>query len=78
MKYIHIMLGKKNDIHQNFLRLKKTRDGTGYHGIQLYNALPPAVKLLNETKFKSRLKMYLSTNAFYSVEEFLLSDLSQI
>lgn len=68
----------KNNIHQNFLRLKKTRDGTGYYGIQLYNALPPEVKLLNDARFKAKIKTYLLSNAFYSLEEFLSSDLTQI
>lgn len=67
-----------NNIHQHFLRLNKTRDGTGYYGIIFYNALPPGVKLLNLNAFKLRIKRYLVINAFYTINEFLASDLSQI
>lgn len=38
---------------------------------KLYNALPEDIKVLTMTTFKSRLKAYLISKAFYSVDEYL-------
>ena len=67
-----------NNLNISCLRLSKTRVGTTFWGIKLYNALPLEIKLLSQTSFKYRVKQYLLTNAFYSTHEFLNSDLTTI
>lgn len=68
----------RNNLATNYLRLTKTRDGTAYWGLKFYNALPPEIKLLTEIPFKNRIKQFLVHNAFYSIQEFLKSDLTRI
>lgn len=67
-----------NYLDNSYLRLSKTRVGTTYWGIKLYNALPHEIKLLQQKDFKHRIKHYLLKNAFYSIHEFLNSDLTTI
>lgn len=61
----------RDNLNNNFLRLKKTRDGTGYLGIQFFNALPLEIRSFNIIQFKKTVKKYLLDNAFYSTKEFL-------
>jgi hypothetical protein len=46
-----------------------------YAGTRIFNYLPSTLKcLMNEkAQLKVALKIYLNTNSFYSVDEFLLS-----
>lgn len=67
-----------NILNNDFLRLTKTRNGTGYYCIKFYNALPLHVRLLPEKPFILRIKKYLLNNAFYSTDEFLNSNLTSI
>lgn len=67
-----------NNIKPNFHRLLKTRDGSGYKGINFFNALPDAIKTLNINHFKSKLKLYLKQKAFYSTEEYLQNNFQDL
>lgn len=67
-----------NNLDNTYLRLSKTRDGTAYWGIRLYNALPHIIKELEEKYFKCRIKKFLINHAFYNIEDFLKSDMTLI
>lgn len=64
----------RDKININFLRLRKTQNGTNYYGILFFNVLPMHVKQLDMNKFKISVKNFLLKNAFYSFEEFLAAD----
>lgn len=68
----------KERIVSNYLRLQRTRDGTNYHCIKLYNVLPEGVKDLNCLQFKDKIKNYLVNKAFYSIEEYLQNNFSDM
>lgn len=68
----------KNNLNTEFLRLTKTRNGTSYYAIKFFNVLPNAVQELEIRRFKTVMKSFLLTNAFYTFNEFMLSDFSQI
>ena len=38
--------------------------------LKIYNKLPPSVRQLNKSKFRSFLKKFLVKNCFYSLKEF--------
>lgn len=67
-----------SNLDNSYLRLSRTRVGSTFWGIKFYNALPTEIKLLSQSHFKHRIKQYLLTNAFYSTQEFLNSDLTTI
>lgn len=68
----------RNNIHLNFLRLTKSRNGTGYYSAKFYNALPASVKNLNFIPFKNKIKTYLKVKAFYSLNEFFENDFTDL
>lgn len=65
-------------IHLNFLRLTRCRNGSGYYAAKFYNKLPNSVKNLNLSQFKNKIKAYLKSKAFYSLNEFLENDHSYL
>ena len=87
LKYITANINsmqRNNDVHahatrnstnlrQPHLRLSRSRNGTNYYGIQLYNVIDAKLLELPNKEFLSRLKLYLLKKAFYSIEEFLLN-----
>lgn len=62
----------------NYLRLQRTRDGTNYYCIKLYNVLPEAIKNLEFSQFKLKIKKFLKNKAFYSIEEYLQNNFSDL
>lgn len=68
----------RNDIRHPFLRLTRSRDGTGYYGVKLFNILPEWLKSLNLNTFKIIIKKYLKKKAFYTIDEFLQNDFSDM
>lgn len=64
------------DLNPNFLRLKRTRDGTGYYGMKFYNVLPTHIRDLTCDCFKKAVKRFLLDNPFYSIGEFESFDFS--
>jgi len=84
--YAHNNLDKFNKIkegHSHYTRASESlavkynrtyvqRNVTNYWAVKLYNAIPDRYKVLAKQSFKSFMNTYLLTNAFYSVEEFLL------
>lgn len=66
------------DINIRFLRLSRSRSGSGYYGPKLFNVLPPSVRDLDEGPFRRTLKVFLQKKAFYSLDEFLNDDFRQI
>lgn len=68
----------KDKVKQNFLRLTRARNGTGYYCIKFYNALPTIIKDLNFSEFKNKMKAYLKKKAFYNFEEYLTNNFSDV
>nr|CAI5865990.1 unnamed protein product [Callosobruchus analis] len=68
----------KNDIHGNYLRLERSKNGINYHGIKFYNVLPNSLKALNDAQFKCSIKNYLLSKAFYSFDEYLSDNFKDI
>ena len=48
-------------------RLERCRDGPGCLAVKLYNKVPNVIKDLPKNCFKSKMKLTLLENAFYSV-----------
>jgi len=62
---------RHNYLHYPIHRLTLFEDGAFYSGLRLHNALPNELKKLNKlSEFKTSLKCYLLSRAYYSVEEF--------
>nr|CAI5823723.1 unnamed protein product [Callosobruchus analis] len=68
----------RNNIIIGYNRTQKARDGFNYFAIKLYNKLPFSVKSLGFSNFKGKMKQYLQMKAFYSVDEFLENDFSDL
>lgn len=64
-----------NDLLPNFLRLKVSRNCYNYCGIHFINKLPKDL-LCNSKLFRLKLETYLVEKAFFSVKEFLETNLS--
>lgn len=64
----------RDDILIKFLRLRRSREGSMYYGPKLYNALPPAVRELELTVFKKKIRSLLLARAYYSIDEFVDDD----
>lgn len=74
---VHSYSTRNNDkLNFELLRLSKTRNGTGYHAITFFNALPQNIKKLNYSRFKKVIKKFLIDNAIYNFKEFLSADFS--
>lgn len=58
----------------DFSRLERARNGTRYLAIKFYNLLPTNIKVLGISQFKIKIKKYLMAKAFYSYEEYFISN----
>lgn len=65
----------RQEIRVNYLRLNRSRISTNYYGPILFNKLSDRLKSLPLSIFKSKLKDLLHKVAYYSVDEFLKSDI---
>lgn len=59
------------DVRNDFCRLSKTQNGPNFWAYKLYNRIPHSIRNM-KNQFNSVVKKYLSENAFYSIEEFLV------
>lgn len=89
VKFVHANLSrfiKNEDLHsyktrnRNAMviplhRLKSTQQGIDYWGVKLYNQLPESVKSLSINKFAKAVKKLLIEKTYYSVNEFLTTNL---
>lgn len=64
-----------NNIHLEYLRLRRTRLASNYYAPLFFNKLPQNIKLLPIDKYKLSIKKMLLSQAFYNVQEFLDSNL---
>lgn len=62
----------------NNLRLNRSRHGTNYYCIKFYNVLPHNLRNIPSKLFIGIIKQYLLRKSFYSIEEFLNNDFSDI
>lgn len=61
----------RNNIYINNYNLALYKKSPMYAGSYMYNKLPSDLKLVNNVRqFKSKLRFFLCTNCFYSLEEF--------
>ena len=63
------------EIRQKWLRLSRSRNVINYYGVKLYNAIDDMQKEIPTKNLLNRLKAYLISKAFYSIDEFILDPL---
>lgn len=68
----------KNSIIQEMLRLSTPIYSVNYHTVKFYNILTGMLKFLPLNSFKQTIKYYLSSKAFFSNDEFLVSKINDI
>lgn len=59
-------------------RVARSRCGYNHHGVRYYNVLPEVVRNLAPTLFKNKLKAYFRSKAFFSTQEYLNNDFSDL
>ena len=64
-----------NNLFIEYLRLKKSRHATDYYGPLFYNKLPLQIRSLPLNLFKIKVKKFLISKAFYSLDEFQIYNL---
>lgn len=67
-----------DNILPDFHRLSKTRRGTDYYCVLFFNVLPNHIRDLDEKLFKHKLREYLVIKCFYSVQEYLSGNFSDL
>jgi len=65
----------KNLIDIDFVRLSKTKNNYKVCGVTFFNALPSEARLVSSKRFKLVLHEWLCKKAFYTVDEFLQTDM---
>lgn len=58
-----------------FHRISRSQQSTNYLGVKLYNKLPDKYKVADVAGFRKKAKQLLMRGAYYSVQEFLQSEL---
>ncbi|KAG8291853.1 hypothetical protein J6590_108669 [Homalodisca vitripennis] len=77
--YVHnYSTRSQNLIDLKYFRLSKTQNSYMYISVKLFNLLPPDAVTTTLRNFRSCLVKWLKQKAFYSVEEILLHDLSDL
>jgi hypothetical protein len=66
---------KHKELHVSSVRLSSIKKGVHYTSVRIYNNLPHNIHILkdNINIFKQKLKDFLFSNAFYSINEYMLS-----
>ena len=59
------------NIHINYHRLTRSLNSVSHQGFKLYNKLPKEIKVLDQRKFKNKVKHVLLSNLPFSVNEYL-------
>jgi hypothetical protein len=61
-----------NKLHFPTCNLAAFQKGIYYHGVKLFNGLPPNIRILayDVKLFKTALKRFLLLNSFYSLDEY--------
>ena len=62
---------QKHNLIPEFCRLSKSQKSVGYISLQFYNKLPVSMRQMPTNRFKTSLKRFLMTNAFYTFEEYM-------
>lgn len=75
---VHTYNTRTDDYAYKKLRLTRSRDGLNYYCIKFFNAIPTHVRTMESKTFLAKLKSYLLKNAFYSFEEFMNSEFTQM
>lgn len=68
----------KNNFCINYHRINKSKTGINYFAPKMFNLLPHTVKELPPNKFKLIIKTYLIQKCFYSIDEFLNNNFSDL
>lgn len=61
----------RHNICSEYTRLTRRQTGTNFHGVKLFNSLPPAIKSMTTKKLRATVKELFLRNAFFSYEEIL-------
>ena len=76
---IHNYLTRNNNkLYPEFVRLKKCQNSPNFMGIKFFNVLPEAIRCLDTNLFKSKLKEYLISKSFYTYDEYLQNNFSDM
>jgi soluble lytic murein transglycosylase-like protein len=70
--YYEINTRHNMDIHTSQVNLAKYGNGVTHMAVRTYNALPNKLKEMSNyiNKFKNKLKEFLYSNTFYTLDEF--------
>lgn len=68
----------RDDLVPAYRRLQRCRDGPGYLAVKYFNALPIRIRELPLCVFKVRIKKFLTSQAFYSPEDYFNSNFNQL
>lgn len=60
-----------NSLEIPYHRLNATQQSINYQAVKLYNKLPLLYKTMPLNKFKHEVKIYLQSQAYYSIDEFM-------
>ena len=76
---VHNYLTRNNNkLYPEFVRLKKCQNSPNFMGIKFFNVLPEAIRCLDTNLFKSKLKEYLISKSFYTYDEYLQNNFSDM
>jgi len=68
----------REDLVIQHQRLSSTKYSFNYWSAKIFNKMPKNIRQLSHTKFKDTMKSYLIGRAFYSVQEFLDSEIPSV
>ena len=60
-----------SDLKVPYCRLERSQRGPNYNAVKFFNKVPKNIRLLPINNFKSSIRKFLAMNAFYTYQEFL-------
>ena len=76
---VHDHLTRNNsDLLPGYSRLARTRTGPGYYCVKFFNVLPRSIRDLDCDLFLRKIKDYLLKKSFYSIEEYINNQFSDL
>jgi hypothetical protein len=78
LKSFHNYSTRKSDYSFDVFRLNRSRHGLNFYSIKFYNVLPHVFRKMSPDLFKMKIEKYLLAKSFYSVEEYLNDNFSDV
>jgi ribonuclease P/MRP protein subunit RPP40 len=78
LKSFHNYSTRKSDYSFDVFRLNRSRHGLNFYSIKFYNVLPHVFRKISPDLFKMKIEKYLLAKSFYSVEEYLNDNFSDV